>query len=312
MPGSLSESCLLLIAWVAHHLTALPYSFSAHAHDIYEENSMLPAKLQKAEFVLTCTEFNRKHLSSLISECEQRIKRIYHGLELEKYREDAAYHKNENGVLRILSIGTLYKTKGFDVLVETCALLKKQRIPFQCKIVGDGPEWKKLQRLIVSLGLQDDVHMLGYLEHDVLRPLRHWANVFILLARPYLHWGLPNVYIEALASKLAVIATPLNAVPELIKHDETGLIVENDNPVATMQALLRMQQFPEDRQRMAEAGQHLAYQLFDAQKTSQQVIEVFREIVTSSVKRPSPAVTARSLRRSSPQSRAGDCFVEDS
>lgn len=127
---------------------------------------MLPVKLRAAKFVMTCTEKNRVHLSGLAPDHAQKIKHVYHGLDLRKFREDASFHKNDDSMLRILSIGTLYRTKGFDVLIEACALLKKQAVPFQCKIVGDGPERDRLQRQISSLGLGEDVTLMGYLDQE--------------------------------------------------------------------------------------------------------------------------------------------------
>ena len=280
------------VAWVARYLLDVPYSFSAHAHDIYQDSAMLRAKLRHAEFVMTCTEKNRAYLSGLVPAQAGKIKRIYHGLNLQKFREDAEFHKAEDGVLRILSIGTLYKTKGFDVLIEACALLKQSGEPFHCKIAGDGPERKRLHKLIAVHALQNEVTMTGYLDQESLRPLRHWATVFVLLPRPYLHWGLPNVYIEALASKLAVVATPLNAIEELVRHRETGLIVESDDPQAAAEALVQMRQFPADRQRMAEAGQKRAYEMFDQRRTSAQVIELFRQTIGTAAEEQSTCPTA--------------------
>jgi glycosyltransferase involved in cell wall biosynthesis len=226
---------------------------------------------------MTCTQYNHTHLAELVPEKKSAIKLIYHGQDLEPFREDAQRREAPCDIFRILSIGTFYKTKGFDTLVEACAELKRQGLPFQCKIVGDGPERKRLERLIANHALQDQVIMLGYLTQEEIRPLRRWADVFILLPRPHLHGGLPNVFIEALASKLAVIATPLNAIGELIKHEQTGLIVESDDPQAAAAALVRLSREPELRERMVTAGQKLAFQLFDAQRTSQQVCNLFAE-----------------------------------
>lgn len=265
------------MAWIAHRLTGLPYSLSAHAHDIYEDDSMLVRKLRASKFVMTCTDYNREYLSKLVPEQQAAIKLIYHGLDLEKFYQDAATRTAGNGVLHILSIGTLFNTKGFDTLIETCALLKKRNVAFECKIVGDGPERNRLEQLIVQHQLQNEVRMLGYLKQEELRPLRLWASVFILLPRPYLHWGIPNVYIEALAAKLPVIATPLNAINELVRHGQTGMIVESDDPSATAEALLGISRDPEKNAIMATAGQKLVTQKFDAQQTSPQVIEIFAE-----------------------------------
>ena len=281
------------IAWIAHRLTGIPYSFSAHAHDIYEDDFMLATKLRESSFVMTCTAINYKHLTALVPVKAAAIRLIRHGLDLQPFLNDAQHHETDNNIFRILSIGTLYKTKGFDTLIEACALLQRQGIPFECRLVGDGPERQRLQRLIAAQGLEDRVSLLGYLTREQLRPLRRWADVFVLLPRPYLHWGLPNVYIEALAARLAVVATPLNAVAELIEHEKTGLVVESDNPTAAAAALLRLYREPILRDRLAAAGQKRVPGMFDAAKSAQLIIKLFDEFIEPS-RATSGSQTARS------------------
>lgn len=267
------------IAWVANQLAGIPYSFSAHAHDIYEDASMLERKLRGTEFVLTCVKANVGHLAGLVPAKRDAIVHIYHGLELENFYEDAENREAAGRLFRILSIGTLYKTKGFDTLIEACAMLQARGVPFQCKIVGDGPEQQRLGDLIAGKGLQTQVEMTGYLTQEQLRPLRRWADVFVLLPRPYLHWGLPNVYIESLASRLPVIATPLNAVGELVVDGETGLLVDSDAPEQAAQALEQLYRDPALRRRLAANGQQQVIQHFDARQTTREVVGLFSNII---------------------------------
>ncbi len=265
------------MAWIIQRFTGLSYSLSAHAHDIYEDDSMLARKIRCATFVMTCTDYNREHLSRLVPEKREAIKLIYHGLELKKFYDDAAARVAQHDKLRILSIGTFYKTKGFDTLLAACALLKKQSFAFECKIVGDGPERENLQALIAQHDLQKEVQLLGYLKQEELRPLRLWASVFILLPRPYLHWGIPNVFIESLAARLPVIATPLNAINELIQPEHTGTIVPCDDPTAAAAALREVHENSQRHATMALAGQKLVAEKFDAQHTTRQVLNMFAE-----------------------------------
>lgn len=265
------------MVWIVQRFTGLSYSLSAHAHDIYEDDSMLGRKIRCATFVMTCTDYNRKHLAQLVPEKREAIKLIYHGLDLNKFYEDAENRKPSTEKLHILSIGTFYKTKGFDTLLEACALLKQQNVPFECRFVGDGPEREALQALIARLQLQNEVRLLGYLKQEELRPLRLWASVFILLPRPYLHWGIPNVYIESLAARVPVIATPLNAIQELIQPEHTGTLVPCDDAAAAAAALCEAYENPQRHANMALAGQKLVAEKFDAQHTTPQVLDMFAQ-----------------------------------
>ncbi|MDZ7268858.1 MAG: glycosyltransferase [candidate division KSB1 bacterium] len=275
-------------AWIIHRLTGLRYSFSAHAHDIYEDDTMLVNKLRASEFVLTCTAYNQVHLTQLVPEKGGDIKLIYHGHDLAAFHEDAQNKEGPAAFLRILSIGTLYHTKGFDTLIEACAVLKGAGVPLQCRIVGEGPEKARLQSLIRRHRLEQQVTLSGYLSQEALRPLRRWADVFILLPRPYLHWGIPNVYIEALASGVAVIATPLNAIGELIEPGRTGLIVAADDPEAAAAALTRLFRDVELRRSLAAAGRQRVQQLFDERISTPRVVELFMERLQDEGKQQTP------------------------
>ncbi len=270
------------IAWIANRLEGIPYSFSAHAHDIYEDDTMLRAKLKHTRLVMTCTDFNQRYLAEMTPQQSEAIQRIYHGKPLSALCENARFNVNGDGAFRILSIGTFYKTKGFDTLIETCALLKEYGVQFECRIVGDGPKRRNIRAQIAKFGLEKHVKLLGYLPQAEIQPLREWAHVFILLARPDLHWGLPNVFIESLAAKLAVIGTPLNAMPELVRHEETGFIVAPNDPQAAAAAIMRMKNEPEKRREMTEKGQECALALFDEKETSKQFISAFENLLSNS------------------------------
>jgi glycosyltransferase involved in cell wall biosynthesis len=113
------------VTWLASLITGLPFSFTAHAKDIYCESlnpaGLLSRKMDAAEFVVTCTDANRKHLQGLSA---TPVHCIYHGLNADftrLLRELCAPARN--GHLRILAVGRLVSKKGFDTLIEACAIL---------------------------------------------------------------------------------------------------------------------------------------------------------------------------------------------
>src|SRR6476620_6735944 len=141
------------VAWVASMVTGLPFSFTGHAKDIYSPSlnpgGLLPRKLRAARFTVTCTETNREHLRALAPEAE--VHRIYHGLnaELARLLDGMPPAREAPATFRVLAVGRLVAKKGFDVLVDACALLHEAGVEVEATIVGEPDEQEdELRRLI--------------------------------------------------------------------------------------------------------------------------------------------------------------------
>jgi colanic acid/amylovoran biosynthesis glycosyltransferase len=238
-------------ALVAAEISGLPFSFSGHAHDIYLDTTHLPEKLERAAFVTTCTESNLDHLRRLAPDCpEQRIVLAHHGIRLDAFAPAA----RAEAPLSILSVGTLNPHKGFEYLIDAFALLAEDGIDFRATIVGGGPLEDALRARLQTAGLEQRVVMTGALTQAELMPYFARASIFVLAAQPEWHWGIPNVIVEALAARSAVVTTRFGSVQELVKDGQTGLLVPAKDPVALAATLRRLAGDPALRLRLAEAG----------------------------------------------------------
>ena len=147
------------VAELVSCLAGLPFSISAHAKDIYlSDADDLRRKMGAARFTVTCTDFNCRTLRAIAPDAN--VQRMYHGI------DHAVFHPQRrlapSGVPLILSIGRLREKKGLDTLIEACHLLRQRGQPFRCEIVGYGEEQERLQALIASHGLQDQVQLRAH------------------------------------------------------------------------------------------------------------------------------------------------------
>lgn len=252
-------------AMVASELTGIPFSFAGHAHDIYLDTTGLADKLRRAAFVATCTAANRAFLLGLGPDLPpERIVVLRHGLALEEF---AAPARRAGRPLEVLSVGTLFPHKGHGQLLEALRLLRDRGLDFRCTIVGGGPLRAQLLEQVERCRLQDRVVLTGPLTQRELIPHYRRAAVFVLMAQPEWHWGVPNVLIEALAARVAVVTTRFGSVEELVRDGETGLLVPPRDPAALADAILALASDDERRLGLAEVGHRLVAAEFDLEAT---------------------------------------------
>lgn len=216
----------------AARLAGIGYSISAHAKDIYlTAPEALRANLGAARFVVTCTSYNAEFLRKALPGVP--ISKLYHGIDCSRLH--GAEDEADKVELRILSVGRLRAKKGFDTLIDACALLRDRGVDATCEIVGYGPEGAALRQQITSLRLADRVTLTGKLGHDGVLERMRAASLFVLPCRVDADGdrdGIPNVILEAMAIGVPVVSTPVSGIPEVLQHDATGWLVPPDDAQA--------------------------------------------------------------------------------
>jgi colanic acid/amylovoran biosynthesis glycosyltransferase len=257
------------VALLAGRIAKLPFSYTAHAKDIYHtyvddqsDNRMRRAKMHEAAFVATVSEFNRAHLQEISCDGHADIRRLYNGIDLSKFSfVDSGRDKHS-----ILSVGRLVEKKGFADLVDACALLKQRVTDFHCNIIGDGPLEGELRQRILDRGLSGHVHLLGSLPQEAVIEKMKVATVFVLpciITTSGDRDGLPTVLLEALASGLPAISTNVAGVPEILDHGICGLIVPPSDPESLALAIEHVLGSEEQQRNYAVLGRRKAERDFD-------------------------------------------------
>lgn len=273
------------VTWLASIITGQPFSFTGHAKDIYAESlnpaGLLRRKLLAAEFAITCTEANVRHLREVAPEAT--VHRIYHGLnaDIARLLDGAAPSPRGNGRLRLLGVGRLVEKKGFDVLVEACKILDRRGVPFEAAIVGqDGDHGALLRERIHRLGLDGRVTLPGAAGQEQLyEEYRHASAVCLpcrLLAED--RDGIPNVLVEAMACGAPVVSTGVSGIPELVADGENGLLVPPDDPDALAEALIRLHEDPALAERLARAGEETVRERFDGDRLARRLAALFEAV----------------------------------
>ncbi|MBC8506714.1 MAG: glycosyltransferase [Chloroflexi bacterium] len=269
-----------LVAWIIHRLSGLSYSVTVHAHDIFVVKTMLKTKLGAASFIAAISEFNRDFLADLVGENIREKTYIIHcGIVPAWYSKDSVRTGGSKGTFEILNISSLQPYKGQLNLLKACSILKEWGIPFRCRIIGEGEERDNLEEFIRANGLSEDVFLLGALSQEKVAQILQTVDCYVqpsVIAADGKMEGIPVAIMEALATGLAVIATNISGIPELIRSGETGLLVPPGDAPALASAIMEMFQSKKFAKQLAVEGKKLVLKEFDLYKNVAQLALQFQ------------------------------------
>ncbi len=263
------------VTMFASRLCGLPFSFTAHAKDIYvaqmNPGDLLALKLRRAKFVVTCTAANRAHLEAISGGVvgSASVYLVYHGLNPRQFAPAAEVASR--AVPLLLSVGRLVEKKGFPYLIEACRRLKDRGYVFECHIVaGAGADAEQVFSSIKASGLEDTILIRDMVTQEELRRIYQQATLFVLPCQITGNGdrdGIPNVLVEAMAMGLPVISTNVSGIPELIDDRVNGLLVPQKDAVALAEAIAKLLDAPALRRQLGEAAREKVCRRFDAEET---------------------------------------------
>jgi glycosyltransferase involved in cell wall biosynthesis len=219
----------------------VPFSFTSHAHDIFRRPQLLAEKLSRARFSVTISRFNRKFmLARTRGAGAGHLVVIHCGVPLDRF----PFIRRNSPEPRVLAVGRLDTIKGFEVLIDACAVLSRRGRSFTCDIVGDGPLRVALQARIDRLGLSNRVVLHGASNHEGVVAKLASAAVFVLpsvsRANGDVMDGIPVSLMEAMASGVPVVSTPVSGIPELVQDGVSGLLAPADDAAGLADCIERL------------------------------------------------------------------------
>ena len=256
------------VARLASRLTGVPFTFTAHAKDIFHESvdpADLRGKLRDAAAVVTVSDFNLDFLREQYGADAHRVERVYNGLDLARF----PYAPAGDRAPVVAAVGRLVEKKGFGDLLEAVALLRDSGRPLTVELVGTGPLEQELRASVARLGLQDVVRLHGALPQGRVKDVVRSAAVFAapcVVGADGNRDGLPTVLLEAMALGTPCVATPVTGIPEVLHDGQTGLLVPESAPAALAAALGRLLDDRALRVRLAQSARALVEEHFDVHR----------------------------------------------
>ena len=264
--------------WIASRINGLPFSFTAHAWDIYTDDTFHALKLMAADCVVVCNAYGRGILLSRNGErFADKVHVNYHGLDTQVFRP--AEEGARQGSPIILAVGKLQEKKGFHFLVEACEILRSRGVAFRCLLAGDpGDTARRIEKFIAEKELGDRIELLGLLDPEEMLSLYQTAHILVaptVVTTEGQTDGLPNVVLEAMACGVPVVATDVAGIPEAVEHGETGLLIPPEDPRAIADAVAGLLREPEARSRLARAARERILNDFDVRHNVGALLQLF-------------------------------------
>lgn len=251
------------VAHFVHLLTGLPFSFAAHAKDLYvSAPDLLARKVGDASFVLTCSDSAAAAMAAIAGPEAAKVLLAHHGVDTTRFAPPAsAPEPGSQSPLRVLAVGRLVAKKGYPVLLQALAALAREGPPVSCTVIGAGPDKAELEAMARYLEVSPRIRFLGSRTHQEIAASYLEADVFVQASVVLANGdrdGIPNSLLEAMASGLAVIASDVAGIPEVVVPG-CGLLVPTGDPAALAAALELLAGDAALRTRLGQAArQHVA------------------------------------------------------
>lgn len=263
------------VAWIIHRLLGIPYSVSCRAHDIFRTQRLLAEKLGEAAFVRTVSKYAKNFLLERVPGLDSDRMHVIHSsvaTDVIPKLEPA-----EADPFHILYVGSLQIRKGVPFLLEALKTL-----PFsdwKCTIAGDGPDRQKLEEQTRALGLGEHVAFIGKQDFNAVSALYAAASVVAvpsIIGPKGRTEGIPNVAIEGLAFQRPVISTNVSGIPELVRNNETGWLIEPGSVTELVAAITDIKDHPTEAHARAVAGRKHVETEFALSTNALRQLELFR------------------------------------
>ena len=268
-----------LAAMIAHSLTGVPFSFTAHAHDLFVDPTMLCEKLEESDFTVTISDFNRRWIEGRCGTgSAAKVHVIRCGIDASLYA--AAALPGEESAVRVACVASLEEYKGLEYLLRAVQEVRGRGLQVRCRVAGGGSQRRALVASATEKGLEENVRFLGHQTEREVRQLLLESDIFVLpsvVAGNGQMEGIPVALMEAMATGLPVVASDLSGIPELVEHEVSGLLCPPRDHMCLADAVERLANDSGLRQRLGTNGRRRVESEFSLESSAQALRRLFGE-----------------------------------
>ena len=221
--------------------------------------------------VVAVSKFVKKALVDETFVDENRIAVIYNGTD-----ENIISTKIDDGMVRLFYVGLIHWSKGLEDLVVVMERIRDKNI--ELTVVGDGPYLAKLKELVLQKKLLNRIHILGRIPHNESMRMLGESDIFVLPSRRV--EGFPMSVIEAMFAQVPVIGSNMGGIPEGVENGVTGIVYESGNVNELKNAIIKLSEDKELRNRMGKNAYEKAKKEFTLDVMLNKYEKTFSEVLS--------------------------------
>lgn len=259
------------VAMLCSEMSGIPFSFTEHGPAIFFEPMRwrIDEKIARARFVVSISHFCRSQLMLFSDQAHwSKISIVHCGVHPENYGRSS---DNKSGK-RILFVGRLAGVKGVPLLLDAFAAIRHKHPDARLTVVGDGEDRDRLEEQAADLEISQSVNFAGYQAQDAVASFLDDADVLVL---PSFAEGVPVVLMEAMASRIPVIASRVAGVPELVQDGVTGFVIPPGDLATLKDRLDDLLSNPKECQKMGQTGRDVVVRDFDVNREAAWLQQLF-------------------------------------
>jgi glycosyltransferase involved in cell wall biosynthesis len=232
--------------------------------------------LKLADLVVCPSDYSRANVSAAYGIPLSKTRPLHGGVPSSFLARNA--RRERKGTSTLLFCGRLNGRRPFKTLHILLTAMPRilRRHSVELRIIGTGPRLEEYAALARTLGIEEQVHFLGFVDPSQMALQYTTADLFTLPSRME---NFPLVLLEAMASGLAVVATDVGGVPELVVHGETGLLVPPNDPDALADAINDLLDDPEEMERMGARGRQLVSDQYTWDRVAERIAGYLRDLL---------------------------------
>jgi glycosyltransferase involved in cell wall biosynthesis len=228
-------------------------------------------KLSDAECTVAITDWLYDQIRSEYPTLKpQQVIMARPGVDTEKWKPREALLERKGDTFRVVTVGCLHSSKGHDTLIKSIKLLVDEGRKINLRIIGSGSAKDSLMSLIEELEITDFLTLEGSLSEDQIISIMHESDIFVLASHAEL---LGVVYMESMSIGVPTIGTSAGGVPEIITHQEDGLLVPPKDEISLKEEIGHLMDDPKLRQMLSSNGRKKIVEQFDSRVGAKTVYE---------------------------------------
>ena len=263
------------VGMYAAAIAQIPFSFTAHANDLFERCYLIDQKTERAKFVVTISDYNYNFLKTKVKDIN-KIKVIHCGIDLNTYQFVEKTSFSETVIIK--SLGRLVEKKGMDTLILAAQELRKRKINFIIELGGTGELKNDLRELVNQYSLESHIIFAGAISHHQVSAWLQKADLFVLACKQDRHGdqdGIPVVLMEAMAMGIPVVSTTISGIPELIQDGVSGFLATPNDPMALTDKICQALNPKNDTLKITQLARATIVKSFNIKSTTTQLRSLF-------------------------------------